>query len=436
MAAAAWGALVRPRRLELRKVQRGASLSLLGFGSSSLLTPGLSSVYLQKSSTPAPASVLLLTCCWGTPLGALNSTPVPIECRTFIRSSKSSRTFCSSSNSNSNSNSSSSSSLIMQRATLCEMGGLGALSSSRMPHPKAAPLAAACKARSAVYLSQLESRHAELEGVLQQQLHQQQHYRLQEYQQQLQQHQQQQLQQQQQSVAADLRGRRMSRRNHQQQQQQQEEEVVKMQRLSAVQRAQQELSLALQRESAVLNLENIYLSWMRNALLATSCAMIAYSLDDWHTSISGAALLSIGGVCLVLGSVRVLSVLPRMAAHSKRMRHLQQQQHHHQQQHKHQQQLPGVEKHRGRRSSSSHPEDSRSAPPAAAAGDAAGDAAAASGAVGAAGAGAAAERGPRAIAQWFAYMAVPLQMLAIACIWILWLVAACGVAGGLPLEAK
>ncbi|KAL8427414.1 hypothetical protein Efla_007017 [Eimeria flavescens] len=108
---------------------------------------------------------------------------------------------------------------------------------------------------------------------------------------------------------------------HQQQHGREEENNVQQQGL---QQAQQELGLVLQKESALLNLENIYLSWMRNALLATSCAMIAYSLNDWHSSVSGAALLSIGGVFLMLGSLRILLVLPQMSSHCKRIQQLQQ----------------------------------------------------------------------------------------------------------------
>lgn len=57
--------------------------------------------------------------------------------------------------------------------------------------------------------------------------------------------------------------------------------VVRRQQQKELQQKQQ-LGLAIQKESFLLNFENVYLSWMRNGLLATSCAMIAYSLNDWY----------------------------------------------------------------------------------------------------------------------------------------------------------
>lgn len=85
----------------------------------------------------------------------------------------------------------------------------------------------------------------------------------------------------------------------------------------------QQLGLSFHKESTLLNLENIFLSWMRNALLATSCSMIAYSLNDWYSSVSGMALLSIGGVCLLVGTIRLLVLLPRVASHCRFVHRLQ-----------------------------------------------------------------------------------------------------------------
>ncbi|KAL8274358.1 hypothetical protein Esti_001680 [Eimeria stiedai] len=376
---AAWGAMVRPRCLEIRRIPGGASFSQMGFGSSPAFTPKLSAVYLENSNSTRVCASVVVCASLGASLGAPISA-LPFACRAINSSSTRSRTF------------SSSSSLIFQRASLSRGGDIAARI-SRMPQVAAAPLAVACKARDAACLSKLESggRLGLVEGgcklcacVC---VKSSRHERLREL-----------LQQQQQSVAGDMRGRRVSRRkNLCQQQQQQQEEQEERQRLE-VQRAQQELGLVLQKETAVLNLENIYLSWMRNALLATSCAMIAYSLNDWHSSISGTALLSIGGLCLLLGSVRVLLALPRIASQCERVRHLQQQRQ--QQQH-----FPGTQQHR--RFSSNRP----------------------CGPAGVAG-------GPLVITQWFTHMAVPLQMVIITCVWVFWLVAASGVAGSLPPEAK
>lgn len=160
------------------------------------------------------------------------------------------------------------------------------------------------------------------------------------------------------------------------------------QRQQQIQQQMQQLGLLFQKDTTFLNLENIYLSWMRNGLLATSCAMIAYGLNDWHASVSGMALLSIGGVSLLLGSVRFVLVLPQIAAHCKHARNLrlcwQQLQ---QPQHLHRQDISHTTKRR-------HEPD------------------------------------------WVTDISVAVHLFVVASVWLLWVVAATGIAGNLPPETR